>query len=170
MGGCGCRFQALAPTLANGLWSAVCHVRQLCLSLWVLGIVATGSSPTDPPDLDFCLAKAKGSQAACHCRMQGGLTRGGILCISVFSTTSRNHSCYWEEKPNRCYFKSYVKKIREKETERQHSLCPQDNHLARVDQATGTVMKAPLQAGTPPNRPSTPSQSPGAWTLQITVT
>lgn len=47
---------------------------QLCLGLWILGIVATGSSPTDPSDLDFCLAKAKGSQAACHCRMQGGET------------------------------------------------------------------------------------------------
>lgn len=59
------------------------------------------------------------------------------------------------------FFKLCLKKNTWERGRETTSAVPQDHHLARVEQATGTVMRAP-------NRPATRPQSSGAWTLQIT--
>lgn len=65
-GSCASRFQDLTSTLANWLWSAVCHVLPTLLGLWVSGTEAAGSSPRYSRPLPCPgshLAKAEGRQA-----------------------------------------------------------------------------------------------------------
>lgn len=73
-GGCGFRFQDLTPTLANWLWSAVCHVPPALPR--PLGFKRSGHWPLSPgsPFLGSRLAKAEGRQAAFSYRVQGGET------------------------------------------------------------------------------------------------